>query len=78
MKEWRIDKNISDASPVVDNNGIIYIRSRHGIFYAINPEGTIRWQSKLDGSPINYSAAIDRQGIIYIASRDGYLYAFGK
>ncbi len=65
------------SSPVIDVNGVIYVGSRDKKFYAINPNGTMKWFAET-GSAIESSAAIDKDGTIYIASTDGKLYAIGE
>jgi len=35
------------ASPIVDNNGVIYIGGLNHMFYAFNPDSTIKWQAEL-------------------------------
>ena len=64
------------SSPAIDANGVIYVGSRDKKFYAVNPNGTMKWFIET-GSAIESSAAIDKDGTIYIASTDGKLYAIG-
>lgn len=49
-------------------NGFDY--EPYGIFYAINPDGTLKWRYIVPESIINSSPAISDEGIIYLASRD--------
>jgi hypothetical protein len=42
--------------------------------YAVDPNGTEKWQFKTN-APIISSPTIDSDGTIYIGSHDGYLYA---
>ena len=77
----------SGASPIVDVEGTIYISSFTGDassrFYAVTPDGQLKWESDLDGY-LNYgigaSASVDAEGTVYIASWenggwDGGVYA---
>ncbi len=77
----------SGASPIVDAEGTIYISSFTGNassrFYAVTPDGQLKWESDLDGY-LNYgigaSASVDAEGTVYIASWenggwDGAVYA---
>ena len=63
------------ASPIIDAIGTIYIGSRSQKFYAINPDGTVKWQAELSSS-ISHGAVIDSDGVVYVVSDDGNLYAF--
>ena len=65
----------ADGSPVIDNNGVIYIGSKN--FYAIYPNGTLKW---VYDSPhhISHAPAIDDNGVIYFGTVEAmpdYLYA---
>jgi len=62
----------------VDANGVIYVGSEDGNFYAINPDGTIKWT--LTGILVKNSfpatPAIGPDGTIYVGSDSSkYLYA---
>ena len=52
------------------------IGSRDKKFYAINPDGTLKWSYET-GDKIECSPAIDSDGTVYIGSFDDKLYAFG-
>ena len=65
-----------EGCPVVDKSGIIYIGSNN--FYALYPNGTIKWNYWVEGF-ISSAPAIDENGIIYVGSETAmpnYLYAF--
>ncbi|MEF8874404.1 MAG: PQQ-binding-like beta-propeller repeat protein, partial [Candidatus Thermoplasmatota archaeon] len=62
------------SSPAIGEDGTIYIGSRDGNLYAVNPDGTERWTFET-GDMITSSPAIGEDGKIYIGSRDGNLYA---
>jgi outer membrane protein assembly factor BamB len=62
-------------TPVIDGDGIIYVGSFSGYFYAIYPDGTQKWRSKLAGTLTHSSPAIDENGTIYVGCWDRYLYA---
>jgi len=65
------------SSPVLDNNGFLYIRSADNNFYAINAEtGSLEWKYTTGGAIELASPALDEDDVIYIGSNDGYLYAF--
>ena len=61
------------SSPAIDDNGIIYVGTRYD-FYAINPNGTVRWMH--DGGGCYYGGpTIDYDGTIYAAGGER-LWAF--
>lgn len=74
------------GSPIIGRDGTIYIGSlwvgsschNNGYFYAINPNGTLKWKFKPQGW-IQATPTIGEDGVIYITdnimSNDGYLYA---
>ncbi|NOZ60153.1 MAG: PQQ-binding-like beta-propeller repeat protein [Calditrichaeota bacterium] len=43
---WKVNLDGHDitSSPLIDKDGIIYIGSTDGCFYAINPDGSIKWK----------------------------------
>ena len=87
---WTFQANDGIASsPSIGHNGTIYIGAGgyyggggDSSLYAINPDGSLKWQFKTDrsGPPadaagIFSSPAIGANGVIYVGSLDGHLYA---
>jgi outer membrane protein assembly factor BamB len=77
--------NVVFSSAVVDKQGVVYIggydeaTGRTGRLYAINPDGTKKWEYTAKGR-IECSPVISQDGTIYFGSFDdnstgGYLYA---
>jgi outer membrane protein assembly factor BamB/fibronectin type 3 domain-containing protein len=65
-------------SPAIDSDGTLYIGSGTGIgqfLHAINPDGTLKWQSE-SYLGICSVPAIGNDGTIYVGGYDGYLYAY--
>ncbi|MDD7886269.1 PQQ-binding-like beta-propeller repeat protein [Flavivirga sp. 57AJ16] len=66
---------IIDCSPAVDKNGTIYFGSADNYFYAVNPDGTLKYKY-LTGNRIWSGVSIGDDGTVYIGAYDGNLYAF--
>jgi outer membrane protein assembly factor BamB len=79
VPNWSFDTGGKvDSSPVIGTDGIIYVGSDDGIFYAIDPNCACPvWQYQTGGC-VKSSAAIDNDEYrtIYVGSQDGCLYAF--
>jgi outer membrane protein assembly factor BamB len=63
------------SSPVIDRDGTIYFGSADAFFYAVGPDGALRWKQKL-GELVDSAAVIGEDGTVYAGSGDGHLYAF--
>ncbi|MBI4722391.1 MAG: PQQ-binding-like beta-propeller repeat protein [Candidatus Stahlbacteria bacterium] len=59
---WEFNANTSDASPSVGPDNTIYIGSRDGKLYAVNPNGTQKWVYNSGVSSSVASAAISANG----------------
>ncbi|BDU51565.1 outer membrane protein assembly factor BamB family protein [Haliovirga abyssi] len=73
-KVWEFNSGTAMySSPATGNNGVIYIGSNDDNLYAINQDGTEKWECKLDydaGTP-----AVGSDGTIYGGSKKETLYA---
>lgn len=70
-------EDVADCSPVIDNNGTIYIGSTE--FYAVYPNGTLKWKYDVPFRIVTSAPAIGEDGIVYIGTiwaMPNYLYAF--
>lgn len=65
------------SSPSIDADGTIYCSLSDEYFYAINPDGTLKWSYQL-GSLVHSSPTIDQDGTIYIGTNDDNLYALNS
>ena len=73
---WKIDLGLFLlSSPAIAPDGTIYVGSPNFYFFAINPNGTVKWLYETDWCIIS-SPAIVEDGTIYVGSKDHYLYAF--
>ena len=57
------------SSPIIDNDGTVYITSLDGHLYAIRPSGTVKWRTDLGHDILVSSAAIASDGTIYVGSQ---------
>ncbi|MBE3136279.1 MAG: PQQ-binding-like beta-propeller repeat protein [Thermoplasmata archaeon] len=79
VMKWRFENDRIGAlygSSVIDKNGIIYFGGLD--FFAVYPNGTLKWQYGIEGWSES-CPAIDSNGTIYVASAYGdhnYIYAF--
>jgi outer membrane protein assembly factor BamB len=83
-EKWPFDTPTGSiiSSPAIDltggpHDGTIYVGSNDGHLYAVNPDGSPKWQAPDVGSvgAVNSSPAIADDGTIYVGSDDGHLYA---
>ena len=73
-EKWRFDTfNEVSGSPVIDDDGNIYIGSR--ALYAIYPNGTLKWKYYTNYH-IESAPAIDEEGVIYFGTVWGNPYLF--
>lgn len=62
------------SSPAIGSDGTIYVGSDKHYFYAIDPDGSIKWQYQTENA-VRSSPVIASDGMIYVGSDDSYLYA---
>ncbi len=69
------------STPVIDNQGTIYVGSADHFFYAVNPDGSEKWKFQT-GEIIDSAAALSRvdpaqgYGTVTFISGDGFMYHF--
>ncbi|MBS3817219.1 MAG: PQQ-binding-like beta-propeller repeat protein [Candidatus Thermoplasmatota archaeon] len=75
MEKWRFTTGESiDVSPIIGNDGVIYLGSTEGVLYAIDSEdGSQIWKTSL-GNDITSTPSIGPDGRIFAATLDGDLY----
>jgi outer membrane protein assembly factor BamB len=75
--KFKADRLI-DSDPIIGNDGTIYFGDDTGNFYALNPDGSLKWKIDDLCGTITSSPAIASDGTIYIGSWDHYLYALNS
>jgi len=63
------------STPIVDAVGVVYFGSADHVLYAINPDGSPKWQFR-SGEIIDSACALpsDYPGTVLVPSGDGFLY----
>ncbi len=61
--------------PAVGPDGTIYFSSSDYEFYALNPDGTLKWRTTTDGYSDSSAAAIAPDGTLHFGTLTGFLYA---
>ena len=74
VEKWRFSCDWMESSVAIDDDGIIYFGDMWGNFFAMYPNGTMKWEYETNGI-IWSTPAIAEDGVIYIGSWDDYLYA---
>ena len=73
--KWNISiGSVTGGSAVTGPDGTVYIGSRNGTFYAVNPNGAVLWT--YDVPSIYSAAAVGNNGTVYVLNSKGVLYAF--
>ena len=76
--QWRFDATSSIySSPVIDEDGTIYVGSNDQYLYAVNQDGTLKWKY-LTLRTIATSPLISSDGTIYVAAGTGADPAYGS
>ena len=63
------------SSPAIGSDGTVYVGSFDNNLYAVNPDGTEKWNYTTGGTV--RSPAIGSDGTVYVGSFDNNLYAIG-
>ena len=79
IEKWRFytEGEISDT-PIIGSDSTIYFGNTDFYFYAINLDGTLKWQTELDGWVWGSSPSIDSDGTIYVGTWNNRLYAINS
>jgi outer membrane protein assembly factor BamB len=80
--KWvRVLPNVSRCTPTIDRNGVLYLGDERGFLYAINPNGTVKWQTYLS-APIRIAPVMGEFNyrgqpttIMFVAASNRFLYA---
>src|SRR3989339_777490 len=72
--QWVFPVGSSTSTPAIGTDSTIYVGSYDSNLYAINPDGTLKWEYKT-GDVIESSPAVGTDGVIYVGSNDNNVYA---
>lgn len=64
------------GGPVVAADGTVYVAARDGRVRAVNPDGAVRWSTRLPARPFG-APALNAEGHIYVVDDTGVLYVLG-
>jgi outer membrane protein assembly factor BamB len=74
--KWIFGAGGTGSSPAISADGTIYLGGSNGYFYAINPDGSEKWQFACSGGgPVSSSPAVGVDGTIYVGSGGRLFYA---
>ncbi len=73
--KWKLEDIIT--SPVVDYDGTLYVGDIYGNFYAIYPNGSIKWKISV-GDVCAKSPSIGKSGLIFVGTFNGLFYAISR
>jgi len=78
LEKWRFktDSGI-DGSPIIGNDGTVFIGSTDRNIYALYPNGTLKWKFQTSDY-ISSAPALADDGTLYVGSWDEKLYAFNS
>ncbi len=74
IEKWRFTaKDWCDGSPVIDQDGAIYFGDADGYFYALYPDGTLKWKFEAVHGLGDFGSApaVATDGTIYVAGKYG-------
>ncbi len=79
LEKWRFKcfdgvSNHVDGGVVIGDDGTLYFGDSSYNFYALNPDGSLKWKYRT-GGPITSAPAIAEDGTLYVGSWDDYLHA---
>ncbi|TKJ28100.1 MAG: hypothetical protein CEE40_12455 [Chloroflexi bacterium B3_Chlor] len=70
-ERWRFDTGSRiPYSPTLAPDGTIYVGARNGNLYALNADGSLKWQRNL--AAVSSTAAVGNEGIVYLGTSSGY------
>lgn len=75
-KYWTDDYYALHSSPTIDHTGTVYLGGDDKNYYAIYPDGTLKWKWDVGQSWVDSSSCIDPYGNMYIAI-DGNSQSYG-
>ncbi len=76
---WRFKQHVNDyvrGSPIIGDDGTIYFGGAD--FYALYPNGTLKWKYDDLDFYVWSAPAIDEDGTIYFGDKHGYFYAINS
>jgi len=63
------------TTPTIGADGVVYFGAMDGVFYALNPDGTLLWSFQTGDNIDENGPALGPDGTLYFSSADGFIYA---
>lgn len=81
-EKWRFSHKLPNGNfetfshpPTLGLDGTIYVGSHEGGFFALNPDGSLKWRATVGGT-VGLAPNIGKDGNIYLACDDTQIYVF--
>jgi hypothetical protein len=77
--KWTLDvggEKMFTGYPTIDSNGTIFVGTSDGYLFAINPDGTIKWNYFINANV--RTSSVDNKGNIYFTSRNKRVYCLNS
>lgn len=68
--KWNVSHGTVSHTPLIDEEGIIYLCTREGFVVALNPDGSIYWKKKIKDLE-SIQPFIDREGYLHLTLYEG-------
>jgi len=68
--KWRFPVGLGGGTPAIGTDGTVYLGNCEGTFYALNPDGSLKWKLRIEKTVLFGTPAIGADGTIYVGNDD--------